>query len=224
MDQVASLSTKQASGISRRRSAAKKNSSEPYQARRKEIADAAIRVFNRLGFTGTSMGAVAAELSIDRASIYYYISSKEELFDEVVRAVIERNAALARRVADSPTRPAERMRELIVGLMTSYGEHYPLIYIYIRENLAHVSDDRSEWSIGMRKLNRTIEDAVIQIIEQGRADGSFRPGGSSRIIAYGILGVIGWTHRWFRPATSDISAEQVGRDYADLLLGGLEAG
>ena len=52
----------------------------------------------RAVFIGTSMGAVAAELSIDRASIYYYISSKEELFDEVVRAVIERNAALARRV------------------------------------------------------------------------------------------------------------------------------
>lgn len=214
----------QASGISRRRSAAKRDSSLSYQARRKEIADAAIRVFNRLGFTGTSIGAVAAELSIDRASIYYYISSKEELFDEVVRNVIERNAALARRVAASEARPPAKMRELIVGLMTSYGEHYPLIYIYIRENLAHVSDDRSEWSIGMRKLNRTIEDAVIHIIEQGRADGSFRRGGSSRIIAYGVLGVIGWTHRWFRPATSDLSAEQIGRDYADLLLGGLESG
>ena len=170
------------------------------------------------------MGAVAAELSIDRASIYYYISSKEELFDEVVRNVIERNAALARRVAAGQIKPAEKMRELIVGLMTSYGEHYPLIYIYIREKPC--TCERRIDRIGRSACESSTARSRMpwsRSSSRGRADGSFRRGGSSRIIAYGILGVIGWTHRWFRPATSDIGAEQIGRDYADLLLRGLEA-
>lgn len=219
---MATLDTKGASGIGRRRTAAKEDSSETYQSRRKEIAEAAIRVFNRLGFKGASISAVAAELNIDRASIYYYISSKEELFDEVVRNVIERNAALARRIATSSISPRRKLSELISGLMSSYGEHYPLIYIYIRENLAHVSDKRSQWSADMRKLNSSIEDAIIEIIEQGYADKTFRNVGSSRVVAYGVLGLIGWTNRWFRPDKSDVSAEEIGKTYAELVLAGLE--
>ena len=212
-----------ASRISRRRSAAKEDSSAAYQARRNEIAEAAVRVFNRLGFQKASISAVAAELNIDRASLYYYISSKEELFDEIVRKVIERNAQVARRICDSKISPRRKMRELIIALMSSYGEHYPLIFIYIRENLNQVSDKRSEWSRYMRKLNNDITEAVVSIVEEGYADESFRNIGSARVVAYGVLGLVGWTNRWFRPESSDVSAEEIGMTYAEMVLAGLES-
>jgi TetR/AcrR family transcriptional regulator, cholesterol catabolism regulator len=210
------------SNIGKRRSVAKEDSSASYQLRRQEIAEAAIRVFNRLGFQGASISAVAAELEIDRASLYYYISSKEELFDELVRTVVERNLELVKKIECSDLSPRRKLRDLITALMTSYGEHYPLFYIYIRENLSHVSDSRSEWSAYMRKLNAETVDAVIGIIEQGYADKSFRNVGSSRVVAYGVLGIVGWTHRWYRPDRSDVSAEEIGKTYAELLLAGLE--
>ena len=200
-----------ASAIGKRRSAAKEDSTEVYQKRRKEIGLAAVRVFNKLGFTGASISAVAAELDIDRASLYYYISSKEELFDEILREVIERNASISRRILADKVSPRRKLRELIIALMSSYGENYPLIYIYIRENLAHVSDKRSAWSKYMRKLNREIESAVIAIIEEGYADQSFRNLGSSKVVAYGMLGILGWTHRWFKPETSDVSTRRNGQ-------------
>ena len=215
--------TPRASRISRRRSLAKEDSSAAYQARRNEIADAAVRVFNRLGFQKASISAVAAELNIDRASLYYYISSKEELFDEIVRKVIERNAEVARRICDSNMAPRRILRELIIALMSSYGEHYPLIFIYIRENLNQVSDKRSEWSRYMRKLNSDITEAVVSIVEEGYADKSFRNIGSARVVAYGVLGLIGWTNRWFRPEKSEVSAEEIGKTYAELVLAGLES-
>lgn len=211
------------SGIGKRRSAAKEDSTESYRKRRKEIGEAAVRVFNQRGFTGASISAVAAELDIDRASIYYYISSKEELFDEILREVIERNASIATRILTSKVSPRRKLRDVIVALMTSYGENYPLIYIYIRENLSHVSDKRSAWSKHMRKLNREIENAITAMIEEGYADKSFRNVGSPRVVTYGILGIIGWTHRWFRPDKSDVSAEEIGRIYAEMILSGLES-
>jgi TetR/AcrR family transcriptional regulator, cholesterol catabolism regulator len=213
---------KNASNIGKRRSVAKEDSSASYQLRRQEIAEAAIRVFNRLGFQGASVSAVAAELEIDRASLYYYISSKEELFDELVRTVVERNLELVKQIQSSDLSPRRKLRDLITTLMTSYGEHYPLFYIYIRENLSHVSDSRSEWSTYMRKLNAATSDAVIAIIEQGYADKSFRNVGAPRVVAYGVLGIVGWTHRWFRPDKSDVSAEEIGKTYAEMLLSGLE--
>ena len=211
-----------ASNIGKRRSVAKEDSSASYQLRRKEIADAAIRVFNRLGFQGASVSAVAAELEIDRASLYYYISSKEELFDELVRTVVERNLEIVKQIQTSDLSPRRKLRDLITTLMTSYGEHYPLFYIYIRENLSHVSDNRSEWSAYMRKLNAETSDAVIAIIEQGYADKSFRNVGAPRVVAYGVLGIVGWTHRWFHADKSDVSAEDIGKTYAEMLLSGLE--
>jgi AcrR family transcriptional regulator len=134
----------QGSVIGQRRSAAKETSSSSYQLRRREIAEGAIRVFNRLGFQGASVSAVAAELEIDRASLYYYISSKKELFDELVRTVVERNLKIVKQIQKSDLSARRKLRDLITILMTSYGEHYPLFYIYIRENLSHVSDNRSE--------------------------------------------------------------------------------
>ena len=211
------------SAIGKRRSAAKEDSSVVYQKRRKEIAEAAVRVFNKLGFTGASISAVADELDIDRASLYYYIASKEELFDEIIREVVERNAVLARTIRDSRMSPPRKLREMVVKLMASYADSYPLIYIYIRENLSHVSDRRSAWSKQMRKLNHEIEDALISIIEEGYADKSLRKAGSARVVAYGILGIIGWTHRWFKPGKSDVTAEEICKTYADMILAGLEA-
>lgn len=214
---------KPVSNIGKRRKLAKDDSSASYDARRAEIADAAIRVFNRLGFKGASISAVAAELDIDRASLYYYISSKKELFDELVRTVVERNLELVKQIEASDISPRRKLRDLITALMTSYGDNYPLFYIYIRENLSHVSDERTEWSRYMRKLNAETVDAVISIIEKGYAEKSLRKVGSARVVAYGILGIVGWTHRWFRPDQSDVSAEEIGKTYAELLLAGLES-
>lgn len=216
------MTSEASSHIGKRRSAAKEDSSAVYRRRRKEIAEAAIRVFDRLGLKGASISAVAAELNIDRASIYYYISSKDELFDEIMRTVAERNSTIAQEIALSPLPPIQKLRDLIVAIMVSYGKHYPLLFIYIRENLSHAPEERSTWSADMREINRTIENAFIDIIEEGYADGSLRNVGPAKVVAFGMLGVVGWTHRWFRPATSEFSAQEIGETYADMILGGMK--
>ena len=210
-------------GLIEKRRAAVEADPIAYAAKRREIADAAVRVFDRMGFQRASISAVAQEAQLDRSTLYYYINSKEDLFDEVVRTVVERNLELVLKIADSKMRPSRKLRDMITAVMSSYGEHYPLFYIYIRENLSHVSDDRTDWSSEMREMNRRTSDAVIGVIEEGYADGSFRKIGSARVVAYGIFGAIGWTHRWFRPAKSDISAEEIGKTYAEMILTGLES-
>lgn len=194
-----------------------------YAARRKEIADAAVMVFDRLGYQKTSISAVAQEMQIDRSTLYYYFASKDELFDELVRSVVERNLSLVRRITQSKMPPRRKLRDLITSLMSSYGEHYPLFYIYIREDLSHVGDERSDWSRQMREMNNATTAAMIGVIEDGYADGSFRKVGAPKVVAYGIFGIIGWTHRWFRPQTSEVSAEEIGKTYADMILSGLES-
>ena len=214
---------KKESIVQLRREAAKEDSSGAYQARANEIAAAAVRVFNRVGLQRATLRAVADEMGVDRTSLYYYFSSKEALFDEVVKTVVAQNLQETQKICASSISPRRKLRDLILMLMTSYGEHYPVFYIYIRENLSHVDDSRSAWSHEMRNMNRQTTEAAISIIEQGYADKSFRNIGSARVVAYGVLGVLGWTHRWYRPAQSDVNAQEIGKIYAEMILGGLES-
>lgn len=208
--------------IGKRRLSAQKDARASYESRKAEISKAAITVFHRLGYQGASLSAVAAEVGVDRATIYYYFSSKEEMFDEVVRSVLEENESLARRIADSPISPSRKMRELIVAFMASFVETYPLLHIYVREDLKQVSGQRTDWSKHMRKLNRSIEDCFVNIIEQGFADRSFRKLGPARTVTYGILGMLNWSHRWFDPEKAQ-APQEIGKIFAEMVMGGLES-
>lgn len=209
------------SGIGKRRAAARSDGGLAYQERRREITEAAARVFDRRGFRGTTISAVAEELNLDRASVYYYIANKEELFDEVIREASEENIATAKRIQESDEPPREKLRQIARELMKSYGKHYPLLYIFIRENLNQVADRRSKWAERMKQLSRDYENSVIAVIEEGYGDGSFRNIGPAKIVAYGIIGMLGWTNRWFRPVNANLSAEEIGETYAEMAIRGL---
>lgn len=178
-------------------------------------------VFNKHGFSATSLSAVADELGMDRATLYYYISNKQDLFDEVVREASERNIAAAEAARDGEGEPLDRLRVVIVELMNSYAANYPLLYVFLRENLSSVDPGRSEWSKYMRSLSHRFEDAVIAIVQEGIDNGSIRPLASARVLAFGVLGMLGWTNRWFVPDRSPDSAEVIGAAFAELIVRGL---
>lgn len=211
------------SNIGQRRAAAKDDSSVAYAERREEIKRAAGELFKRHGFRGTSIGKVAEALKLDRATLYYYIGSKEELFDEVVSEAVEANLQVAQAILAGDASAPEKLHDLVTSLMRSYADHYPFLYVFIQENLSHVSGNRKTWSQKMRNVNKQYEDVVVAIIEQGIADGAFRPTAAPWVQAYGLLGMVAWTNRWFNPDESDVDAEYIGETYADLLLRGLLA-
>lgn len=210
--------------IRRRRNASREEGAELYQERRREVIAAASRVFAKKGFQATSFAAVAEELNIDRASLYYYVSSKEELFDDVVRDACLDNVARAQAILKSNDTPVDKIRHFVIECLMSYERHYPFLHIYVRENLKSVADDRSAWANQMRQLNHDYEDAIIGVIEEGYADGSFRKAGPSRIVAFGIMGMLNWASRWFKPTPGEPSAEEIGNIFADMVVASLVNG
>lgn len=49
-----------------------------------KILEAAVKLFTEKGFHDTSMAAIAKEACLGKGTLYWYFSSKEELFEEVV--------------------------------------------------------------------------------------------------------------------------------------------
>jgi AcrR family transcriptional regulator len=210
------------SGIARRREAARTEGNPVYLQRRKELVDAAALVFKAKGLQGANLGDIAAAAGADRASLYYYVASKEELFHEVVREAVEANVVAGRAVRDGAGTAPEKLRTLLVALMQSYADHYPILYVFIQENLTHVPDEHAGWARDMRRLNKEYEQIVIDLVQAGYDEGTMRPGAPAWVVAYGVLGMVAWTNRWFNPDESSQTAAQIGASFADTLLQGLE--
>jgi AcrR family transcriptional regulator len=209
------------SAIARRRASARDAASDSYSRRRTEIITAAAELFHRRGYQATSLADVAERVGTDRASLYYYVGSKEELLDAVVSDVVRANLAAAEAIRDSTDPAPAKLRRLVVDIMEEYARHYPFLYVYVQENLAHVTGKRQAWAQEMRAINRRYEDTLTAIIAQGIAEQTLRAVGEPRVLAYGLLGMVSWSSRWFNPQRCGPDAATIGESYAEMLLGGL---
>ncbi|HEX4110448.1 MAG TPA: TetR/AcrR family transcriptional regulator [Solirubrobacteraceae bacterium] len=206
-----------------RRAAAQDDATAGYVDRRREILGAAAQVFKSRGLRGATFSHVAELMGTDRASLYYYFSNKEEMFQELVSEAMRENLAAAEKIRGEDAPAPEKLRRLMEGLMASYGETYPVLYVLIQENLSHVSPEQADWAEDMKRINRRYERILIDIIERGQREGTLRDSAPAWILAYGVLGVFGWTNRWFNPAETPATAQDIGRAFADALLDGLTA-
>jgi TetR/AcrR family transcriptional regulator, cholesterol catabolism regulator len=207
------------SDIAIRRAAARANGDADYRQRRSDLIEAAAIVFRRKGFPAAKLQDIAEEVGIDRASLYYYISGKEELYEDVVGEAVRK---IVREVEDLQTErlPADvKLGEFVQRLMQSYARHYPYLYVFVQENMAHMTDD-TPWGREMVQLSRRFDEAVRKIIQQGIDDGLFATEGDSRLIANGIIGICNWSYRWFNPKRGD-NSDAVGKVFGDLILNGL---
>jgi AcrR family transcriptional regulator len=59
------------------------------EARRKEILDAAFRVFAEKGFNGATMLAIARRAKASKETLYAWFGNKDRLFDTLLRARLE---------------------------------------------------------------------------------------------------------------------------------------
>jgi AcrR family transcriptional regulator len=192
-----------------------------YVDRRREILAAAAKVFRDRGFRGTTLSHVAEAMGADRASLYYYVGSKDELFEEVIREAVNVNLAAAKVIRKAKAPAPEKLRRLVEGLMASYAEYHPVLYVLIQENLDHVAPARADWAKEMKRINREYEKVLIEIIQTGQDEGTLRDTSPPWLLAHGIIGMVGWTNRWFNPDKSPISAQEIGAGFADTLLSGL---
>jgi AcrR family transcriptional regulator len=132
------------SGIEARRKAALEDGNATYVARRQEIISSAAHVFRDRGFEAATLRDVAEALGTDRASLYYYVRSKEELLREIVREALGRDIRTAESVKRSRASTADKIRGLIESMVVSYADNYPHMNVYM-EDLGRIARQDSEW-------------------------------------------------------------------------------
>lgn len=83
------------------------------RSRRRDITEAALRVFARKGYRRAVVADVAAEAGVSKGTIYTYFSRKEHLLGAVFDRLAEEAAVRRRRITDSDRPPLEKIRALL---------------------------------------------------------------------------------------------------------------
>jgi AcrR family transcriptional regulator len=206
------------SNIEARRKAALEDGGVVYMARREEIVQAAAHVFRDRGFEATTLRDVAAALGTDRASLYYYVGSKEELLQEIVSQALRLDIEMAESVKRSRASSPEKIAALIESMVDSYDKNYPHMMVYI-EDLGRIARQDSEWSIDVIEQTRAYESLVHSILRKGQRDGTLRSDLPVELCALALFGMINWMHRWYRP-DNKWKVEDVAGTFTAIFLDG----
>ncbi len=212
----------QASNISRRRKAALADGGADYKAKRDELVQVAARLFKKKGFKATTLNDIAQEAGLDRASVYYYVGSKEEFFKESVKGILDGNIGEAERlVRVRATDPRRKLQLLVERLMTSYEENYPHMYVYIQEQMHQVAEQSTPWARDMVQQTHRFEKAVMSLLGQGVTQGIFRSDVSVQLAANALFGMFNWTHRWHRP-DGKLTAKEISDSFCKIFFEGMQ--
>jgi TetR/AcrR family transcriptional regulator, cholesterol catabolism regulator len=201
----------------RERQRTSKNSDRVADARLQQILAGAAEVFRTKGYAQSSLRDVAEAVGIDRASLYYYVSSKEDLLIELVRAPlmdIEERINSILRTSDSPE---EMLRVAIVSHLESYEAGWPESFVFLSQNLEDLGRSADDFA----ELAKRYHAALLQIIENGQRAGIFRSDIDASVVMHGVLGMCNWVHRWYRPGGKSTLGE-IGQMFASMIIDGVK--
>jgi AcrR family transcriptional regulator len=212
------------SRISQRRRAAQVDGNSEYAAKRNELIRLAATVFREKGYESATLNDVAKRFGTDRASLYYYVGSKEELFHECVKGILDDNLAAGERIlAMKDSSPRQKLQLLLETVLVSYEANYPYMYVYIQEDMAQLNQATTSWASEMTRQTRRLEKLFLTVIDEGKTLGIFRDDVPTSLAANALFGMLNWTHRWYKPGRKQ-SAHEVAEAFSKIFFEGLEDG
>lgn len=185
---------------------------------RTAILNAAMRLFGKQGYTGTSIRDIANEVGVLPGSLYAHIQSKEALLVEIVADGIHRFIAAVEPHARSGRSPAERLRAMIVAHVEVVAEN-PERSLVVFHQWRFLGEDSLPAAIERRQV---YEGCFIKVVEDGVAQGLFKIDINQRIAVFTILGALNWTPEWLSPS-GRLSPQEVGTLMAETLMRGVLA-
>lgn len=181
---------------------------------RDELIRICVEAFNRHGYEGTSMGALARELGISKSAIYHHVSSKEEILDialthsltELERVVEDAGAAGLRAVDEF-----ERILGESVDVLTR-SLPYVTLLLRLRGN--------SDLEVRALQRRREITLRLAELVRRAQHDGDLREDIDARTVSRLTMGMVNSIVDWYRPDRVE-SVAGLRDSMVSLLLDGL---
>ena len=137
--------------------------------KRRQILDAAVRVFARQGFHACRVSDIADEAGVAYGLVYHYFASKDEVLDTLF---LERWDVLLAAIAEVDARDGiaarDKLHAIASFIVDSYRHDPELMKVII------VEVTRAANSFGRTHLAKIREayDGIAEIVRKGQADGT----------------------------------------------------
>jgi AcrR family transcriptional regulator len=152
------------------------------RAKRKQILDAAIRVFADHGYHGARVGDIARDAGVAHGLLYHYFASK----DEILQTIFVENwgALIARfRAVEASEEPAPAKLEGVAKILLRTWRNDPaLVTVMVREVA------RSQQLQDRVDEVREAFAIVQRVIEEGQVAGAFRRDVDARLASWLFYG------------------------------------
>jgi AcrR family transcriptional regulator len=182
---------------------------------RGRLLEAAKKIFSERGYYNTRISHIIDEAGVARGTFYLYFRSKEEIFRELLKEVVEELKARIR-VIDLSGDPVEQVRENIERVIELALEERELARIVLQRNcdpeLFKITDSFFEEVCGLIKGS----------LDKGIALGLIRPC-NTEVVARGIMGalkeiIVGVLDK------EDVDPKEIAREVLDFGIRGVWSG
>ena len=180
------------------------------------IKTISINLFYKKGYFATSISDIAREAGIQKSSIYYHYSNKEELlFDILKTTMVDLDENLEAQIKGVQG-AEEKMRAAIQSHVIFHMERQKEVIISDSE-LRGLTVDNYKNIMKMRDdYERKFQSLIKERIEKGIfADMDFK------VASYGIITMCTAVSTWFNQS-GRLSKEDVAKIYTDFLIHGLK--
>ena len=150
---------------------------------RTRLIEAAIDLFTRHSFAGTSLQMIADELGFTKAAIYHHFRTREQLLAAVIEPMLDELRAVVES-AEAKRTPHARAEHMLSGYAALAVRNRGLVAVLATDpSVATVLTDRAEWGkLILRQL------ALLADVEPGPA-GEFK----AAMVFAGMAGAAGPT-------------------------------
>ncbi len=150
----------------------------------------ATELFARSGYHPTSVGDIVSALGVGKGVFYWYFSSKEELFSEILRGG---QLDLRRRQAQAIGDEGDPLRRIELGIRATMAwseEHRDLLVV------SHFAAADERFAPVLREGQDAAVQDTVRHLKEGMVAGRI-PDADPALLAHGILGVTGHLARTF---------------------------
>ena len=148
---------------------------------------AATRLFAERGFAATSIRQIVEASGCTNPSLYYYFSSKEDLFRKVVDTQLEHIATFLRDWGQQPGALRPRLHAALEAFV-DFGRHHPESFRLLHRLETNAEDSAPAVDMsGARQLHLSL---MGQMVSQGIAAGEIRKDVDPKHAALALAGIV----------------------------------
>lgn len=160
---------------------------QPERSKRDAILSSAYKTFAEYGYANTKIETIAERAGVGKGTVYLYFASKEDLFRQMVKELVERHLGALRDRLFGKGSPRERLRALFeTHMMLLADRPYPF-YLHGRD-VGFVDETLRTW---MREQKRLFVADLEKVVQEGIRSGVFRrvDARSAAVWLFTLLGV-----------------------------------